>query len=160
MHVKKITSIKVGVGVFVVYAILTAVMVYFKIKFVMFLVSILALLSLTTSYFIPTLYKIYSRRPVEPKGNQGANEDMNIDLDYGDPLASVKLDKQDKMMQDYFTDYKGNKKRTRMTKANKSNGLSSLLRVVLNFTLIVVIIGFYGLIIFNLAYHIVKPYID
>lgn len=161
LHVKKVTSVKVGVGVLVFYAILTAVMVYFKVKFVMFLVSIMALLSLTTSYLIPTLYKIYTEKPAVQEDNQAVNDDLNMDLEFGDPKETIKLDKQGKMMQEYFTEYdKEGGKGTKRRRRQRVSPAGSLLRKMLNFTLIVVILCFYGLIIFNIAYHIVKPYID
>ena len=162
LKVKRATSVKVGIVFLLLYVVLASPMVYFKVKFMPFLVSILALFSLTTSYLIPTIYRIQVEKPVLTNTQTLLREedDAHMNLDFGKPYESVELDKNGKVMQNYFNQYKGQRKGGKKKKDQGGNACKKTCVLILNFTLVSFIVCCYGLIVFNFIYHVVKPYID
>lgn len=159
--VKRATSVKVGISILFLYVLLASPMVYFKIKFVQFLISMLALFSLTTSYLLPTLYKIKLDKPVKVERTSLMREDDedNVDLDFGKPEQTAELGRKANVMQNYFKQYQKEGQKRNKIKSDQSTCAKTTL-LILNFSLIGVIVCCYCLIVFNFAYHTVKPYVD
>lgn len=160
LKVKRVTSVKVGISILLLYIVLASPMVFFKVKFVQFLVSLLAIFSLTSSYLIPTLYKLKIEKPFTGKNTKPlADDDAQVDLDFGAPEQSVELGKHGKVMQNYFKPYQREGRR-RPTARHGPSCCRKLMSAVLNSLLIGFIVCCYGLIVFNFCYHVVKPYLD
>lgn len=83
-----------------------------------------------------------------------------MDLDFGERVESVQLGKQDKMMQHYFKEYKREGNGKRNNKKSNENSKSKMVRKMMNFLIILLILAFYALIVFNFSYHIIKPYLN
>ncbi len=165
LHVTKRSSTIMGIVLLLVYVIITATMVYFEVNAIMVLFSILAFFSLTTSYVIPTVYKLRKSRtkpktvPVSSIGKSVAS-DINIDFDF---KGRVPEDQKADILKDYFANQykeqdskqknKGLELKLKKTKSNRNVGT-----LLLDFILIALFAGMYGLIIFNFIYHTVKQF--
>lgn len=145
------------------YVLFASPMVYFKIKVIPFLISILALFSLTTSYLLPTLYKIKAEKSVTIQKQSLLREEFepgdNINLDFGKPEQSVELGKKEKVMENYFKQYQGERSKKKRNHGEEK-GCSQTFVQILNIVLLGLIACCYCLIVFNFAYHTVKPYVD
>ena len=159
LHVSKKSSVITGITILGLFSAISGLMVYFDLKIVPFLLSILAFFSLTTSYLIPMLHKLSQNRSKDAQDmkdsqlKQTLNEDVQVDVDFKEKRDE---EQKNQILQDYFAQQGTN--RSNDGKKHKEEG-SKILRVfglVVNSFLVLLFIGMYGLLAYNFIYNTIK----
>lgn len=155
----KKSSVITGITILGLFSAISGLMVYFDLKIVPFLLSILAFFSLTTSYLIPMLHKLSQNRSKDAQDmkdsqlKQTLNEDVQVDVDFKEKRDE---EQKNQILQDYFAQQGTN--RSNDGKKHKEEG-SKILRVfglVVNSFLVLLFIGMYGLLAYNFIYNTIK----
>lgn len=125
-------------------------MIYFKVNFLQVLIALLALFSLTTSYFIPFIYKLKMREQVKlPKVYDNLfapSEISDIDLDIIG-TKSVNSQPKHKLQHNYFGD--DAKPETKEKQPAESRLLKTLNIVGIGASMLLILL-FYVLVGYNL----------
>lgn len=138
----------------------SGLMVYFNLKIIPFLMSILAFFSLTTSYLIPTLYKLRvskgrsTQELQDSQLKQTLNEDVQVDVDF-----KGRRDEEQKhqLLQDYFAQNGGAAQQQTAGKRKEGpSRVTALASLVVNSTLVLLFVGLYGLLAYNFVYNTVE----
>jgi hypothetical protein len=157
--VTKKSSAITGITILGLFSGVSGLMIYFNLKIIPFLLSILAFFSLTSSYLIPMVYKLSvnkgknSQELKDSQLKQTLNEDVQVDVDFKDRGDE---EQKNQILQDYFAQ-NGNSKQFSGEKSKpQPSKVLALMRHLINSFLILLFVGMYGLLGYNFIYNTIE----
>lgn len=148
-----------GITILGLFSIGSGLMVYFDLKIIPFLLSILAFFSLTTSYLIPMVYKLRvsrgksSQELHDSQLKQTLNEDVQVDVDF---KGRRDEDHHNQILQDYFAQHGTVGQRGAGKPKEQPSKILSLIGLVVNTCLVLLFVALYGLLAYNFIYNTIK----
>ena len=166
LHVTKRSARIVGLSILFLFGCSSGALVYFKLRSMIFVFSVLAFFSLTASYLIPAIYKIKRSQEtihIQASNSAGAGgasrqfqsvkTDLGLDVDF---KGKQNEQSKNQLLADYFEEHGVKQEEKVYQPPQIKKGITKLCQLIFNLILIAIFLSFYALIGYNFAFNIVK----